>query len=165
MQVTVRRATVADADLLPSLNEDVQRLHAEAMPKRFKPVGAGSFSAAAARDMLAKPSNRIFIAEVEGQPAGYTYAEIIRQVETPLRHAWDEIHLHHISVRPAYRRHGVATALLDAVRAAGREAGIALITLQVWSFNEGSQAFFRSHGFTPYMVRLWNNGTGGSATE
>jgi ribosomal protein S18 acetylase RimI-like enzyme len=34
--------------------------------------------------------------------------------------------------------------------------GISLVTLQVWTFNEGAQAFFRRQGFTPYMARLWN---------
>jgi ribosomal protein S18 acetylase RimI-like enzyme len=59
-------------------------------------------------------------------------------------------------VRPAYRRKGVASALLNSVRAAAGEMGISLVTLQVWTFNEGAQAFFRRQGFTPYMARLWN---------
>jgi ribosomal protein S18 acetylase RimI-like enzyme len=51
---------------------------------------------------------------------------------------------------------GVASALLDAVRAAAGEIGIDLLTLQVWTFNEDAQAFFRRQGFTPYMARLWS---------
>ena len=84
------------------------------------------------------------------------YAEVVHLPESPLRHAWDEVHVHHISVRPAYRRKGLARALLDSVRAAGWEIGINVMTLQVWTFNEGAQAFFRQQGFTPYMLRLWN---------
>jgi ribosomal protein S18 acetylase RimI-like enzyme len=71
-------------------------------------------------------------------------------------HAWDEVHVHHISVRPAYRRKGVASALLASVHAAAGGMGISLVTLQVWTFNEDAQAFFRQQGFTPYMARLWN---------
>jgi hypothetical protein len=56
------------------------------------------------------------------------------------------VHLHHISVRPAYRRKGVASVLLDSVRAAADEIDISLVTLQVWSFNEAAQAFFRRQG-------------------
>jgi ribosomal-protein-alanine N-acetyltransferase len=108
------------------------------------------------RALVATPGNLVFIAEVDSEPAGYAYAEIVQLSETPMRHAWKEVHLHHISVRPAYRRNGVASALLDAVRAAGGENGIGLVTLQVWTFNEGAQAFFRRQGFTPYMARLWS---------
>ena len=100
-------------------------------------------------------SRLIFIAEIDSTPVGYAYAEILRLAETPLRHAWDEIHLHHISVRPAYRRRGVAGALLDAVRNAGKVRGIDLVTLQAWTFNEAAHGFFRSKGFSPYMERLW----------
>jgi hypothetical protein len=42
------------------------------------------------------------------------------------------------------------------VRAVADEIGIGLVTLQVWTFNEDAQAFFRRQGFTPYMARLWS---------
>jgi len=156
MNVVVRRATEADADVLSKLNADVQSLHAAAMPERFKPLGPDTFPAAAARELLAAPRNLIFIAESESQPIGYAYAEVIHLPESAIRNAWDEVHLHHLSVRPAYRRKGVASALLDCVRAAADEFGIDLVTLQVWTFNEGAQSFFRRQGFTSYMTRLWS---------
>jgi ribosomal protein S18 acetylase RimI-like enzyme len=156
MNIAVRRASEADAEVVSLLNADVQSLHASAVPTRFKPLGPDTFPATAARRLLVNPSNLVFIAELDSEPAGYAYAEVVHLPESPLRHAWDEVHLHHISIRPAYRRKGVASALLDYVRAAADEIGISLVTLQVWSFNEGAQAFFRRQGFTPYMVRLWN---------
>jgi len=156
MNIAVRRASEADAEVVSLLNADVQSLHASAVPERFKPLGPDTFPATAARRLLANPSNLVFIAELDSEPAGYAYAEVVHLPESPLRHAWDEVHLHHISVRPAYRRKGVASVLLDSVRAAADEIGISLVTLQVWSFNEGAQAFFRRQGFTPYIARLWN---------
>ena len=156
MSSTVRRATAADADVLSSLNADVQGLHASALPERFKTPGPDTFPPTAARMLLVNPGNLVFIAEVASDPAGYAYAEVVRVPESPFRHAWDEVHLHHVSVRPIYRRMGVAGAMLDAVRAAAGELGIGLVTLQVWTFNEDAQAFFRRQGFTPYMARLWS---------
>jgi ribosomal protein S18 acetylase RimI-like enzyme len=156
MNRTTRRAGAADAQTLSLLNTDVQDLHACALPQRFKPPGPDSFPETFARTLIANPDNLVFIAEVDLEPAGYAYAEIVHVAQTPLRHAWDEVHLHHLSVRPAHRRKGVASALLDAVRAAAGEVGIDLLTLQVWTFNEDAQAFFRRQGFTPYMARLWS---------
>jgi ribosomal protein S18 acetylase RimI-like enzyme len=154
MNKTVRRAVEADAQTLSLLNTDVQTLHASALPERFKPPGPDTFPETFARTLIATPGNFVFIAEVDSEPAGYAYAEIVHLSETPLRHAWDEVHLHHISVRPAFRRKGVASSLLAAVRAAAGESGIGLVTLQVWTFNADAQAFFRRQGFTPYMARL-----------
>jgi ribosomal protein S18 acetylase RimI-like enzyme len=156
MNSAVRRASEADAEVLSLLNADVQSLHASAMPERFKPLGPDTFPVTVARTLLANSSNLVFIAEVDSEPAGYAYAEVVHLPESSLRHAWDEVHLHHISVRPVYRRKGVASALLDSVRVAAGEIGISIVTLQVWSFNEDAQAFFRRQGFTPYMARLWN---------
>ncbi len=156
MNCTVRRASESDADLLSLLNADVQNLHAAAMPERFKESGADTFPASAARALLVKPNNLVFIAEVGSEPAGYAYAEIVHLGESSLVHAWDEVYLHHLSVRPAWRRKGVAGALLDRVRAAADELGIGPMTLQVWAFNDGARAFFQQRGFTPYMMRLWD---------
>jgi ribosomal protein S18 acetylase RimI-like enzyme len=44
--------------------------------------------------------------------------------ETPFSYADDLVYLHHISVRPSYRRQGVGRALMDAVRSAASERGI-----------------------------------------
>ena len=151
----MRRATVDDAGLIASLNADVQAVHAAALPWRFKTPSPEGFSAEA-ESFLAKPENLVFVAEAEGVPAGYAYAETIRRPATSLVYAHKMILIHHISVRPAYRRRGVGTALIDTVRAAGRESGIDLLALDVWTFNETARAFFRRHGFAAYIERLWS---------
>jgi ribosomal protein S18 acetylase RimI-like enzyme len=156
MSAVIRRATDSDAALLSSLNEDVQALHAAALPWRFKPPGAETFPPAEAAALIAKPENLVFIAEVEGVAAGYVYGEVIRQAETSFRHGYEMVYLHHISVRPAYRRRGVGQALVEALRAAASELGIELMALDVWSFNDEARAFFRRRGFTVFNERMWN---------
>ena len=156
MAIAVRRATAADADLVSVLNADVQAIHAAAFPQRFKSPGPETFPPPAAATLIARSGNLVFIAEADGEPVGYAYAEVIRRPETAFHHAHDLIYLHHISVTPNRRRRGVGAALLEAVRAAGQEMGIDLLTADVWSFNEDARAFFRRHGLTPYIERLWS---------
>jgi diamine N-acetyltransferase len=156
MSILVRRATTPDAELVSSLNADVQALHAAALPWRFKPPGPGTFAPKDAEALLAKPDHLTFIAEVAGEPAGYASAEIVRRAETPFHYPHARVHLHHISVRPDHRRQGVGKALLTAVRAAAKEQGITLLSADVYTFNENARAFFRRHGLTPYMERLWD---------
>lgn len=153
---TVRRATAADAAAISALNADVQGAHAQALPWRFKLPGSGTFTPAAVSKLMDDPDNRLLIAENAGEPAGYAYAQICRFAETAHSYAYDMVYLHHISVRPEHRRKGVATALIEAVRAAGKEAGIDLLALDVWSFNDAARAFFERHGFCRYNERMWN---------
>jgi ribosomal protein S18 acetylase RimI-like enzyme len=155
MTITIRRASEADAELLSSLNADVQDLHATALPFRFKPP-SGSFSPTEAATLIAHPNHLVFVAEVNSVPAGYAYAEIIHRAETAFTHAYDTVYLHHISVRPEYRRSGLGAALVAAVRSAAKEVGIELLTLDVWSFNKAARAFFVREGFVTYNERLWN---------
>jgi ribosomal protein S18 acetylase RimI-like enzyme len=156
MPPAIRKATAADAEAISSLNVDVQALHASALPACFKPPGPTTFPPSAAAALLSKPDNLVFVAEVDSQLAGYAYAEIVRRPETAFRYADEFVYLHHISVRPAYRKQGLGRALMDAVRAAAHERGIDVLALDVWTFNEDARAFFRRQGFSPYNERLWN---------
>jgi ribosomal protein S18 acetylase RimI-like enzyme len=155
MTIAVRRATAADAELVSALNADVQAIHAAALPWRFKPPEPDSFPASEVIAILEVPENLFFLAHADREPAGYAYAEVVRRPETSLTFVYEAVYIHHISVRSEYRRQGVGSALLSAVRASGLELGIALLTLDVWSFNEDARAFFRQSGFSPYIERLW----------
>jgi ribosomal protein S18 acetylase RimI-like enzyme len=155
MPPVVRRATVGDAELISSLNADVQAIHAAAMPFRFKPPGPETFPPSAATALLGNPNNLVFVAEIDSVPGGYAYAEVIRRSETHFHFAFEMVYLHHISVRPEHRRAGVGEALIAAVRDAGEALGITLVSLEVYTFNENARAFFRRQGFTPTTERLW----------
>jgi ribosomal protein S18 acetylase RimI-like enzyme len=155
MPIAIRRATTADAEIMSSLNADVQAVHSSALPSLFKPPGQETFPPAAA-GLLAQPNHLVFIAEVDSLPLGYAYAEVIHRPENSSHYAHDMVYLHHISVRPAHRKRGLGRALMDAVRSAATERGIALVALDVWAFNEEARAFFRRQGFTSYNERLWN---------
>lgn len=152
----IRRATTADAEAVSSLNADVQSLHAENLPFRFKPPGPATFPPAEAAALLGKPETIMFVAEIYGVPVGYIYAEHMKRPETPFTYAHELIYVHHISVRPKFREKDMGEALLDAVRGAAAVLKIDLITLDVWSFNNKARSFFRRNGFTIYNERLWN---------
>jgi len=152
----IRRARPADAEAVSALNAQVQALHAEALPWRFKPPGSATFPPVEAAALIAKPENIIFVAEIDAAAVGYIYAEIMRRDETPFTFAHVMMHIHHIGVHPDFREQDVGEALLDAIRAAAAQHKIELVTLDVWSFNTNARAFFRRNGFTIYNERLWN---------
>jgi GNAT superfamily N-acetyltransferase len=133
MPTAIRLATTADAEVISSLNADVQAIHWAALPSRFKPPGPKTFPPTAAAALLAQSNSVVFIAEVDSIPVGYAYAEVIHRPETSFHHAYD------ISVRPEHRKRGLGGALMDAVRSAASERGISLVALDV---KRGGTLFF-----------------------
>ena len=125
MQTRIRRAVDDDGDALSLLSAEIQAMHAEALPWRFKPPAPDNFPPEEAIARLGLPENHFFVAEVEGSAVGYVYAAIVKRSETAAQYALEVVYVHHLYVRAAFRRRGIGRALLDAVRAVGAEQGIA----------------------------------------
>lgn len=155
MTIEVVPAQAAEAELVSRLNRHVQAVHAAAMPDRFKAPGPETFPAAEVLAVMAQDGMRVLLAKVDGAPAGYALAELVRRDETSTTHAFAMVYVHHISVDPAFRRQGVGAALIAAAREEGARAGIADLGLDVWSFNEAAQRFFARQGLRPFNVRMW----------
>jgi GNAT superfamily N-acetyltransferase len=107
------------------------------------------------RDLLALPATVIFLAEIDGAPAGYLYADIDPAQETSMTYRLDRLWIHQISVDPAFRGQGAGTALIDAAKATARVLGISTLALSTWAFNSGGIRFFERQGFEAYNHRMW----------
>jgi ribosomal protein S18 acetylase RimI-like enzyme len=59
----------------------------------------------------------------------------------------DALYIGRLAVAPAWRRRGVASALLDAAKAEARRRGLVRITLGARIALPGNVALFRRHGF------------------
>jgi len=59
----------------------------------------------------------------------------------------DEGSIDNVAVSPAYRRRGVADALVRDAIVRGRDMGLAFITLEVRAGNDPAIALYRKHGF------------------
>jgi GNAT superfamily N-acetyltransferase len=154
MALAVREASAADAAAIVALNAEVQALHATAMPDFFKAADPGAIAPTVAA-MLSEPRNLVLLAEIDGRPVGYAYAEFMEPGETAHRYAARVVYLHHLSVAAAHRRRGVGAALMAAIRTRAAERNVARIALDVWMFNRRARAFFKRQGFTPYNQRMW----------
>ena len=151
----IRLATPDDAEIIAALNAEVQQVHAEALPSLFKPPSSETFPASLVRQLLADPSTYTFLGYVNGAPAGYIYAQILRREETAWRYAWDRLYIHHIAVTQVYQRHGVGQALIHAAIDVAKAHGLSTIALDVWSFNTKARAFFAAQGFAVYNENMW----------
>lgn len=155
MKNFVRRADVDDASIISDLNQDVQATHAAGLPWLFKPAGPQVFSPSTVSELLIQGQTLMHLALADHIPVGYIYAEIRHYSETSYRYAFDEIYIHHISVRPTHRSRGVGSKLLDAIMSDANQRGIPQIAADFWIFNEPALSFFKKHGFETYNQRAW----------
>jgi ribosomal protein S18 acetylase RimI-like enzyme len=153
----VRRATDADAEAISLLHRDVQALHAQGLPHLFRPPNPDSFAADRVRSLVQSASVRLLIGTLGGAPAGYVFAEIVRQGGSVLRLPLDYLYVNHLAVAPALRRRGYGGRLLCAATDLARAEGVAGVALDVWAFNEAARAFYAKHGFAPQQLRLWRD--------
>ena len=56
-------------------------------------------------------------------------------------------YLHHLAVTPAWRHHGIGRALVEAVLAELKAAGMLKCNLFLYAHNEAGRAFWEKHGW------------------
>ena len=82
-------------------------------------------------------------ADDRGQPVGFcSFWKVV-----------DELHINNLAVLPAFRRSGVATALLTHVLERGSRLGAKRATLEVRRSNEAARQLYERFGFTVAGVR------------
>lgn len=157
MTIRVQRANLEDAAVISMLNVDVQQIHADAHPSRFKQPSPNTFQPQDAQAQLSKPDHYGWIAFIDDEAVGYLLARIICSEETHHVYADRVLHLRQMSIRAHARRKGVGRALMLAAEDAARESGISTLTLDTWAFNERATSFVEANGFAPCYTRFWKH--------
>lgn len=150
----LRRATLDDAQLLASLNQSIQRMHADARPDVFKPAQLNEALVGWYRELLSQLENHVFIAEIDGEPVGCLYAKIVRRPENPFAYAMDFMLVDQLSVIPEYQGRGYGKRLLQAAFDLARTENLHRVILDVWAFNDHAIEFYKQQGFRVYLERM-----------
>lgn len=134
MKLTIRQAARCDEAALAKLNGMIQALHVQARPDVFVPVSPAGL-AEWFLAVLRNEDQRVWLAEIDGVPAGYLLAVIHDRPATPFSvpRRWCEID--QLGVAEGMRERGVARALVNAAIGWAREHGVTRVSAQCWSFN------------------------------
>lgn len=152
--ITIRRATLEDADTLARLNAFVHAPHVEAHPHYFRATNPTEL-AALFRPMLETPETAAFLALDGEEAVGYLMTRYFDRAPTALHHRRRYLEIEQVAVDPRQRRRGIAHELIALARDEAAARGITWVHLATWTFNEGAQAFFESEGFTPRTTQYW----------
>jgi ribosomal protein S18 acetylase RimI-like enzyme len=152
--VTIRRAIATDLSALGRLGASLLRSHYAFDPLRFM-APRGDIESGYAwflGTQLKEDEVAIFVAEQAGVVVGYVYAALEPQSWKELREAAGFIH--DVAVAPDARRHGVASALVDAACEWLRSAGAPRVVLWTAEKNDGAQRLFTRLGFRKTMIEM-----------
>lgn len=149
MEITIRRATVNDAEALSVIarqtfydtftgtcsEEDMQQFLEEV------------FSLEQAKKELSDPDDLFFLAEADGVLTGY-----LRMMEDysglELMKKWKALELKRIYVDKQFHGMGIAPKLMDFVENYARSHHYEVIWLGVWEHNKRAKRFYEKNGFT-----------------
>lgn len=143
-----------DACLIGALNADVQNLHAALHPELFKPFAQEAMEVAF-QSFMSDPNCRIYVACEEEKAVGYAIYVIREMPENAFQYAMRTLYLDQLSVKPEYRKSGIAEALLATGEQLARELGINRLELDHWSANTIAANYFRKQGYQLCKERLF----------
>ena len=147
--VTVRFAKESELERINELRKQVNDLHVAGKPEVFKPGFCPEL-----RDYIHviwdDPAKRIVAAETDGKICGFAVLNHIVRLENPFMFERDYLDIDEFGVDAAYRRHGVASAMVAFIRDYAKEAGFRRLELNMWEFNQGALAFYEAAGFQTF---------------
>ena len=148
-EITVRPARREELERVNALRRQVNDLHVAGRPDIFKP-GFGEALRNHVYDAFDDAQTNVIVALLGGEIAGFATVQYIHRPESPYTLARDFYRVEEFGVDTAYRRRGVATALVAYMKKDAVDRGFDRLELDVWAFNEGALAFYEAVGFTTY---------------
>lgn len=148
MPIHIRPATAADRTFVLGL---LPRMASFALPDWRTPdeIVAGDYGPLAAWFDAPPDEEALLIAELDGQPAGYSYLIVHTDFFTTKPHA----HLSVLAVAKEAEGRGVGTALVEASTDWAAARGDDRITLNVFDGNHRAMALYERHGYARETVR------------
>lgn len=132
----------AEPDMIPVI-VDMQESDLPDVADLERRCFSDPWSESALADSLDDPCARMMVALYGGAVCGYICLMLTD----------DNGYIPRVCVRPAYRRRGVATALMDAAETAAKVFGCTSITLEVRESNSAAIALYESLGYYPLGKR------------
>lgn len=154
MNIAIREATERDYEALCAIIEQVDSIHRDALPERFKSPNGPPREREYILNAIRSPDVDIFVAQTESRLVGFVHV-VIRQVPdvpilVPRRYAVVE----NLAVGEEHRRIGIGLALMERAEEWARAKGVTSIELNVYAFNRVAQRFYQKLGYEILSHRM-----------
>ena len=140
----IRFAENRDIPGMIDLLQQVGEVHHKIRPDLFR-SGAQKYDEKDLEELLKDPDRPIFIADMDGQVAGYAFCILQVTENNPVLCDRKVIYIDDLCVDEGHRRQGIAKKLYDHVLGYARELECQAVTLNVWYGND-AQKFYEKCG-------------------
>lgn len=147
--IIVRYAKRDELECVNKMRAAVNELHVNGRPDIFRP----GFCAELQQhiyDVFDSDKADIIVAECGGTLCGFATVEYIDRPESAYCNARSFYHIEEFGVDAAFRRMGVASAIVEFCKGEAKAKGYNRIELDVWEFNDGAIRFYEAAGFQTY---------------
>ena len=149
----IRRAAPADAGKILELLSQVEAIHHMGRPDIFRDGGI-KFTRDELIGLIGDDSRPIFVAELDGEPVGYTFCIINEVSGSTMLNDAKTLHIEDVCIDEGRRGENIGGALMDYVLDFARSIGCCRADLDVWEFNGRARAFYEKHGFSTQKRRM-----------
>jgi len=154
MKITLRQATEQDYTTYCNLLNEINDQHCAVLPGIFQKPSGVIFEREYFISLLANADLAIFLAETEGQAAGFVHVLVREAPNYPLLVPRRFGIIDTLVVSTAFRRGGVGKALMRKAEEWAASRGATAVELNVYEFNQVAQAFYRRMGYTTLSRRM-----------
>ena len=151
--IIVRFAREDELEHVNHIRKQVHELHCNGRLDFFKSNGWDAIRDTV-KERFASENSGVIAAFFENEIAGFAIVQYINKAESGFRPTHSFCHIEEFGVDAKYRRHGIATLLIDFIKADALERGFKKLELNMWEFNESALAFYESVGFQTYRRDL-----------
>lgn len=149
MEFTIRCARREELEQVNELRRQVSQMHVDGRPDIFKPGFGGALREHVYERFDAEDSD-VIVAVADEMVCGFAMAQYVHRPESAYNLERSYCHIEEFGVSPAFRRQGIARALIDFCRGEAAKRGLSRIELDVWAFNEDALKFYEAVGFRTY---------------
>lgn len=150
--MTIRFAETRDIPGMIDLLQQVGEVHHQLRPDLFRD-GAQKYDEAALEALLQDPERPIFIADVDGNVAGYCFCILQVTENNPVLRDRKVLYIDDLCVDEGARGQGIATKLYEHTLAYARSLSCDAVTLNVW-YGNGAQFFYEKCGMKPQKIGM-----------
>jgi len=154
MEILIRAAEERDYNALCEIMDEVDRLHRENLPERFKAAAGPVRTQDYIYNAIQAPDVGFFVAEFEGAVVGFVHLVLRDTLEVPIFVQRRYAVVDSLAVRQEHRRSGVGRALMERAHAWARTKGATSIELNVYAFNRVAERFYRKLGYEILSRRM-----------
>lgn len=149
MSVTVRLAKREELERVNQLRKMVNDVHTGSRPDIFRKDFCDELREHI-YEKFDNESSDVIVAVKDGVIDGFAVVDYVHKPQTLYSNARRYYNVVEFGVDENYRRQGIATKLMEFMKADAAAKDFDRIELDMWEFNEGALKFYESVGFKTY---------------